>query len=226
MCGRNTLYVSQRKIEDRYGVELDSFAKSYNIAPNNKQTIIRKGSSRTGKFAKWSFKPEWADEDQKKEWENKSVINARLETVTDNKLFKKSFNKRKCLVPSTGFYEWKDEGKPTKTPYHIKPGNREIFSFAGFYQDQTFCIITKPSRKTKMKKIHDRTPVIIPNSREYQYLHDEISIDELRKTQDYKINTKKVSTKVNNPENDSKDILEIETKQSSLSNIQKELRKL
>lgn len=219
MCGRNSLYVHKEKLKKRYNASFDNtWSKNYNISPGNNQPIVAKNSPKALQSMKWGFIPHFAEtDDEKQKWRNRNLINARVETVKDKNTFRKSFQERKCLIPSTGFYEWKDEGRPNKTPYHIKPSKRKIFSFAGFYNDNTFIILTKDSENRDMKQIHDRTPVILPKNKEDQYLDNEIGRQELEDLEASNIETKQVSKKVNNPENNSKEILKVESRQSRLS---------
>lgn len=218
MCGRNSLYVGGKKLEERYEASLDiDWSKSYNIAPGNSQPVVKKNSPKNLERMEWSFIPHFTDsEDQSRKWRNRSIINARIESVQDKNTFKKSFNERKCLIPSTGFYEWKDDGKPKKTPYHIKPKKGMVFSFAGFYNDETFVILTKESENSKMKDIHDRTPVILSESEEEKYLDGELSRKALEEKVIEGIETEEVSKKVNNPSNNSPDILELDSRQTRL----------
>jgi putative SOS response-associated peptidase YedK len=218
MCGRNSLYVHKKKLRERYNASFDNvWKKSYNIAPGNNQPIVTKNSPKTLQPMKWGFIPHFAEtDDEKRKWRNRSLINARVETVKDKNTFRKSFQQRKCLIPSTGFYEWKDEGRPSKTPYHIKPSNRKVFSFAGFYNDETFVILTRGSQNNKLADIHDRTPVILPVDKEEQYLDDQITKEDLEGLEATGLEIKQVSRKVNDPKYDSKDVLSPETAQTTL----------
>jgi Uncharacterized conserved protein len=215
------LYVIDSELKERYNASLDlEWNKSFNIAPQQNQPIVRKNSPRTIELARWSFVPHFIDsEDRKRKWRHKSIINARIESVIDKNTFSKSFKQRKCLIPSTGFYEWRDEGKQNKTPYHIKPSNGMVFSFAGFYNKGTFVILTKQSENGKMQEIHDRTPVILPKDKEDQYLDNEVSKEDLEALRISNLETEQVSKKVSNPDNVSRDILTLESKQSSLSDL-------
>jgi putative SOS response-associated peptidase YedK len=218
MCGRNSLYVHNKKLKHRYNASFENvYKKSYNISPGNNQPTVTKNSPKTLQPMKWGFIPHFAEtDDEKRKWRNRNLINARVETVQDKNTFRKSFQERKCLIPSTGFYEWKDEGKPKKTPYHIKPSDRKVFSFAGFYNENTFIILTKDAENPEMKEIHDRTPVIIPIDKEDEYLDGEIARDQFESIETSNIEIKQVSRKVNDPENDSKEVLKLESRQSRL----------
>ncbi|MFB6209800.1 MAG: SOS response-associated peptidase [Candidatus Nanohaloarchaea archaeon] len=221
MCGRNSLYVNGKTLKERYSASLDiEWSKSYNIAPGNSQPVVKKNSPKTLERMKWNFIPSFAkSEKEKRKWRKRSLINARIETVEDKNTFKKSFQERKCLIPSTGFYEWKDEGNPRKTPYHIQPGKGRIFSMAGFYNDGTFVILTKDSENSEMSEIHDRTPVILEQSMEDPYLNGEVSRKELEDSSYDNLEIEQVSRKVNNPENDSKDVLKLDSRQSSFRDM-------
>lgn len=96
------------------------------------------------------------------------IINARSETVNDKRMFRDSVMTRRCVVPSTGFYEWRREGK-SKTKYLFRiPGQAALY-MAGFYnrfkdtdgiEKDRFVILTTQANKT-MEDIHDRMPVIL-----------------------------------------------------------------
>jgi len=219
MCGRNSLYVHKRKLKRRYNASFKNvYKKSYNIAPGNNQPTVTKNSPKTLQPMKWGFIPHFAETgDEKRKWRNRNLINARIETVNDKNTFRNSFQERKCLIPSTGFYEWKDEGRPNKTPYHIKPSDRKVFSFAGFYNDGTFIILTKDSENPDVKEVHDRTPVIVSKQEEDEYLDGELSREHLEDKVVSNIEIEQVSTDVNDPDNDNPEILERNSRQTRLN---------
>jgi putative SOS response-associated peptidase YedK len=219
MCGRNSLYVHRKKLKHRHNASVKNvYKKSYNISLGNNQPTVTKNSPKTLRPMKWGFIPHFAEaDDEKRKWRNRSLINARIETVQDKNTFRKSFQERKCLIPSTGFYEWKDEGRPNKTSYHIKPSDRKVFSFAGFYNDNTFIILTKDSENEDMKVIHDRTPVILSKQEEEDYLDGELSREHLEDKVVSEIEIEQVSTDVNDPDNDNPEILERNSRQTRLN---------
>jgi len=217
MCGRNSLYVNDKKLRERYNASMSqSWTKNYNISPGNAQPTVTKNSPKTIDIKTWSLVPGFVDESEERKWRSKSLINARVETVEDKGMFKKAFRENKCLLPSTGFYEWKEEGKTSKTPYHIKPENKQVFSFAGFYNDRTFIILTKDSENSKMKDIHDRTPVILSREEEEDYLDGEVNRKALEEKVIEGIETEQVSRKVNDPSNNSPEVLDLESRQTRL----------
>jgi hypothetical protein len=120
---------------------------------------------------RWGLLPSWA-KDRKLAWK---MINARAETVTTAAAFKKAFEKRRCLLPVDGFFEWKKVGKE-KRPYMIAMADGEAFTLAGLWENwkdpdsgewvRTFTIITTDANEL-VAQLHDRMPVVIaPEDRE------------------------------------------------------------
>ena len=74
---------------------------SYNVAPSQSTIIITNNNSLKIEKANWGIK----FKDKKYNLE-KNIINSRLETIKEKILFKESFEKRKCVIPANGYYEW------------------------------------------------------------------------------------------------------------------------
>ncbi len=104
----------------------------------------------------WGIKPDWA---------KKLLINAKSETITDKRTFSKAYRERRCLIPCTGWYEWKDEGRALKTKYLFSHPKQAPFLMAGVWyphlegQAQFVTLTTHPNKKCS--DIHSRMPVII-----------------------------------------------------------------
>lgn len=99
----------------------------------------------------------------------RSIINARSETLTQKPFFAKSLAGKKCLIPCTGFFEWKSLEKG-KQKYLIRPKSQRFFYLAGLYNtflnpeenaQNRFVIITAPANDA-MRDIHSRMPLIVP----------------------------------------------------------------
>ncbi len=99
------------------------------------------------------------------------LINARTETVTDKKTFRKSFLERRCLIPASGFYEWDID----KNKYYFDSSDSKTLFLGGFYRNEDgvdkFIILTKPSTPP-VDKYHNRIPVIVGENVKYYYLND------------------------------------------------------
>ncbi len=225
MCGRIEYHItSRKKLEDRYGATLvegwtaqGQVNARYNITPQSLVPVVTSEDRESIKPAHWGFLPSWA-----KKGVNKEVINARAETVLEKPYFKNAIRARRCLVPVTGFYEWHREGT-TKTPYRFYTDD-EIFSLGGLYTPHGdgesarpyFALITTEANSV-MAPVHERMPVIVPREHEDSWLNPDLSDEELamhfkpftaQQTHAYEI-----SKLVNNPRNDSPEVIEPVTAQ-------------
>ena len=108
------------------------------------------------------------------------IVNARIESAAEKVSFKESWNKRRCIIPCSWYYEWKhiknsSTGKvETKEKYLIQPKESEITYLAGLYRIENgypvFVVLTtEPSRE--LSEIHDRMPVLMPKSQIDNWIH-------------------------------------------------------
>ena len=144
---------------------LPDFSPRYNIAPTQLVPVITSQSPKGFSFFYWGITPDFG----KNKPVAQKLINARAESVNDKISFKSSFEKRRCLIPADGFYEWKKLGKKTKIPYRFTLREGELFAFAGIWEEyetvsgeieHTFLILTTSPNET-VSEIHDRMPVIL-----------------------------------------------------------------
>src|SRR6188768_425011 len=107
MCGRFGLNHPHPVLADWYRITfMPELKPRYNIAPTMDIPVIRASErGREGSIMRWGFIPYWAKEGQKLPVLN----NARAETVAAKSTFKQSFHQRRCLIPASGFFEWKME---------------------------------------------------------------------------------------------------------------------
>lgn len=109
------------------------------------------------------------------------IINARIETVMEKKLFKEAINNRRIILPASGYYEW-EKSEKLSIKRKIELNNHSIISLAGIYNiirigDEwvnAFVILTKPADPS-ISSIHSRMPVIIPKGMEKKWLYGEVS---------------------------------------------------
>ncbi len=100
------------------------------------------------------------------------IFNSRIETINSKTYWKNLFTNYRCIVPATGFFEWKTEGKK-KIPQRLSLSNDDIFFFAGIYYDKpdgklVSLITTEPN--DFMKNVHNRMPVIFKLSEALDFL--------------------------------------------------------
>lgn len=164
MCGRFALKATATELIDHFKLlACPDFSPRFNIAPTSQIPIIRwkPDAGRVGQLVRWGLIPSWSKEPTAK------LNNARAETVHEKPSFRTGFQRHRCLIPATGFYEWQTvAGK--KQPYYIHPAE-DMFAFAGLLaawkasDGQTIvstCIITTGPNEV-MAPIHDRMPVIL-----------------------------------------------------------------
>src|SRR5947208_1918344 len=131
MCGRYAIVlVGDGTLQRRFSLEemLDEPATRYNAAPTQTLPVIVGEGSNHLAMMKWGLIPFWA----KAPAIGSRMINARAETVAEKPAFKQSLRSRRCLVPASGFFEWKREGA-AKTPHFIHLKDEPLFAFAGLY---------------------------------------------------------------------------------------------
>lgn len=174
MCGRFTLTHVQG-FSTRFEL-LDQRAQPtprFNVAPTQEHPIIISQSPNQMLMMRWGLVPFWAKDPKI----GNRLINARAETVATKPAFRTSIKRKRCLVPATGFYEWKslDAGK---VPYYVHLKDDSVFAFAGLYDAwtnpdgeklMTFTIITTTPNAI-MGKIHDRMPVMLDREDESLWL--------------------------------------------------------
>ena len=176
MCGRYNIITDAKALFEAYQIEAGLGAEGlarYNVAPSTDQLVVlNEAGHRVARPHRWGLIPHWA----KDAAIGYKTINARGETVAVKPAFRAAFRQRRCLVPATGFYEWKVQGGG-KQPYLIRMKSGALFSFAGLWESwpgpegevRTFTIITTEPNAL-MARIHDRMPVIVPRAQYASWL--------------------------------------------------------
>jgi len=130
---------------------------------------------------RWGLVPSWAPDVSI----GNRMINARAETIMEKPGFKKLLEKRRCLIPADGFYEWRREGNH-KVPIWIHLKKKEPFVFAGLWDAwrdpegetlYSFTIITTVPNAL-LRSIHNRMPVIFDPLAAKQWLNPRLSTRE------------------------------------------------
>ncbi len=177
MCGRFTLNATTEQLLDFFpGLIIpEQYAPRYNIAPTQPVAVIANNHPDQLDFFVWGLVPSWA----KDPGIGSKMINARAETLTEKPAFRAAFRRRRCLIPATGFYEWRQdpEGK-SKTPIYLYLKDGRPLSFAGLWESWNgpdgsnilSCTIITTSPNPLMATIHNRMPVILPPSAYAQWL--------------------------------------------------------
>jgi len=178
MCGRFVVASAGSDLVGvlRVDVEGDDLPQpSYNVAPTDRVAIVMDSAkteppTRRLEAARWGLVPGWAKDPKI----GARAFNARAEELEDKPMFRSALEKRRAVVPASGYYEWKTvEGG--KIPHYIHPADGEPLFLAGLYEwwrDKTkgdddpdrwllsFTILTRDSIG-HLGSIHDRMPLFL-----------------------------------------------------------------
>lgn len=177
MCGRFTLTAGQDDITSKFLVDAHAvIPPRYNVAPTQPVLIVRHTPKGVRELAaaEWGLVPEWA----KKRHRGKPLINARMETVESKASFRSAVKRTRCLMPFTGWYEWRTE-KGKKQPYLIKPIDDQVHGFAaiwtvwhgpdGEHWLETVTIVTAEATD-HLRGVHHRKPLVVAPESYEQWL--------------------------------------------------------
>lgn len=174
MCGRFALNQNARLMQRLFGYDVEAALGNmlpgafnrFNIAPTQPIVIIDAGldGKRHLRLVRWGLIPSWSKDAQTQSL----LFNARAETAADKPSFRGAMRHHRCLVPATGFYEWRRMGE-AKMPYFIRPRDGSPMAFAGIADSwlgadgseiDTGAILTTSANRL-MAGLHDRMPVIL-----------------------------------------------------------------
>lgn len=171
MCGRYADFLSDQDLADAFSLAFSAgderlLPPSFNVAPTQLVRVIRPSEEGPRlEVAAWGLVPSWAKDPSI----GPRMINARVETVTEKPSFRTAFAKRRCIVPASGYYEWRTTSEG-KTPFYIHPADDAPLAFAGLVEawrgsrdDEWLisCAIVTTAARGEMATIHDRQPVMM-----------------------------------------------------------------
>lgn len=186
MCGRFALAHPPSVLQEWYAaVLMPAFNAHYNIAPGSNIIAVRSTEEgRSGTLMRWGFIPAWAKDPGVMPMLN----NARGETVAEKPMFRQAFRRRRCLIPASGFYEWKTvPGQKSRQPFYISYKDGSPMSFAGLWENARAedgtridtCIIITTQANEVLEPIHQRMPVLLEQEDWDTWLSLEPLADEL-----------------------------------------------
>ena len=179
MCGRFTLtYRKAELVAAELGVPVESlggYRPRYNIAPGQWHWILRmEYEDRELLPARWGLVNHWAKDRN----QGYKQINARAETADTRPAFRDAFNRRRCIIPADGFFEWAGpKGERQPMWFHRPDGG--LLLFAGLYEswqpipgesEPTFTVMTTDANAI-VEPVHNRMPVILPEDKVDDWLY-------------------------------------------------------
>lgn len=225
MCGRAYETYTEEELELRYITNrrkrkpLD-LKPNFNLAPTQDAPVVLMRESEVQlELFRWGLVPFWAKDP--KDAAKYSLINAKAEEISEKRSYKTAFERRRCIVPVSGFFEWKRVGEGPKQPHAIHLKNEPIMSLAGVWElwkskdngeeIHSFSIITC-APNSFMERIHNRMPVILDRKDEQRWLDPENrNLEELKSLlapcPSVWLEAHEISTLVNSPKNNTPEIL-------------------
>jgi putative SOS response-associated peptidase YedK len=223
VCGRVAQERPTSELAEIFGAEdrVDAPGGRYNIAPTDEAAVVvQRDDHRAITAYRWGLIPHWSETAKT----GNRMFNARAETIDRNPAFRYAFGKRRCLIPVDAFYEWQRDGN-IRTPYAaVRPDGRPL-ALAGLWAGwkdpdtgeviRSFTILTTGPNEA-MRPIHNRMPVVIPESAWDRWLdptrQKPSELAELKgllvPADDDALDIYRVSRRVSNVRNDGPDLLE------------------
>ena len=226
MCGRYTLFTPAEELAARFGTAVPDLEPRYNCTPGQSLPVVTGSEPDRMRGQQWGLIPSWADE------ASTDLINARAETLDEKPSFADSFERRRCLVPADGFYEWVDRSAG-KQPYRVAFEDDRPFAMAGVWSRwepparqtglgefdggdvsadpdpvESFAIVTTEPNEL-VADLHHRMAVILEADAESTWLHGSVeeAAELLEPYPAAELTAYPVSTRVNDPGNDSAELV-------------------
>jgi len=195
MCFHNALSAQAKNLENRYKAKFEPQSKfepifhlsafshaKWPVITNHEKEIINEYY--------WGLIPSWTKTKEDSKKIRTFTLNAVAETAFDKPSFRKSIANKRCIVPTTGFFEWQSVNSK-KYPYFISLKNTSVFSLAGLWDDwtdiatgeiiRTFSILTTQANPL-LEKIHNtkkRMPVILSPENETNWIDNNLTKEDI-----------------------------------------------
>ena len=181
----------------------------WNIAPTTGIAVVRQDDDGERELVemRWGLLPSWAKASSKLPL----MINARADTIASKPAFRSAFKTRRCIVPATGYFEWKKLPDGTKQPFYFT--REDTLAFAAIWEGETVVTITTEPNK-EAAQVHNRMPVIL-DSEQYDRWMDPTPLSEeerhlfLRGLPDGSLNCYPVDRRVGSVRFDDPELIEV-----------------
>ena len=211
MCGRFGLFVTPEVLEEYFSLDdlVAAVEPRYNLTPGRAVAAVRESEGKRRLDAlQWGLIPFWA----KDATIGRRLINARLDSVAEKPAYREAWQRRRCLIPASGFYEWSEPRGGRKRPYFIRPHDEPLLALAGLWErwrtpngeKLETCVIVTTDANAQLVQIHDRMPLLIPRDAQALWLDPKSRLDDVLKLAERPptLDAHPVGFGVNDPKND------------------------
>jgi len=217
VCGRFGLFVTPEVLEEYFALDdlVGAVEPRYNLTPGRAVAVVREREGQRRLDAlQWGLIPFWA----KDATIGRKLINARLDSVAQKPAYREAWQRRRCLIPASGFYEWSEPRDGRKRPYFIRPGAEPLLALAGLWErwrtpageKLETCVIVTTDANVQLKQIHDRMPLLIPRDAHALWLDPKTSVEDALKLAEHPpaLEARPVGFGVNDPKKDDETLIE------------------
>jgi putative SOS response-associated peptidase YedK len=186
----------------------------YNLTPGQDVAAVREHDGRRRLDAlKWGLIPFWAKDPAI----GRKLVNARLDSVAEKPAFREAWQRRRCLIPASGFYEWSEPRGGRKRPHFIRAAEEPLLAIAGLWErwrapsgeKLETCVIVTTDANAKLEPIHDRMPLLIPRDAQALWLDPKSSLADVLELagRPPALDVHAVGFGVNDPKNDDETLI-------------------
>ena len=216
MCGRFGLFVTPEVLEEYFSLDdlVAAVEPRYNLTPGRAVAVVReRDGQRRLEPLQWGLIPFWA----KDATIGRKLVNARLDSLAEKPAYREAWQRRRCLIPASGFYEWSEPKDGRKRPYFIRPGSEPLLALAGLWErwrtpageKLETCVIVTTDANAQLAPIHDRMPLLIPRDAQALWLDPRSTVDDMLKlsARPPALEAHPVGFGVNDPKNDDETLI-------------------
>jgi len=216
VCGRFGLFVAPEVLEEYFGLDalVAAVEPRYNLTPGRAVAAVREREGQLRLDAlQWGLIPFWA----KDTTIGRRLVNARLDSVAQKPAFREAWQRRRCLIPASGFYEWSERKGGRKRPHFIRPADEPLLALAGLWErwrtpsggELETCVIVTADANAQLAPVHDRMPLLIPRDAQALWLDPRSSLEDVLKVaaRPPALEVHPVGFGVNDPKNDDETLI-------------------
>ena len=177
MCGSFALMVKPDELQAAFDLDFvpPALSPTEHYYPGQGIPAVVNAAERVVEILYWGLVPSWAKDISIA----KHTFNARCETLSEKASFRMAFQRRRCLIPATSYYEWRS-ANDRKIPYRFSLKGNKVFMLAGLWEywvdssgNEVYSgtVVTCPPGRG-LEVYHDRMPVVFDKYNCWQWMED------------------------------------------------------